>query len=123
MNTERLLILASHVRELPHSKTNSPEFELISHGELEGFDMRFVAAKTECGTVGCLAGYTCMLFAKGKQLSIALATGLLELTKQESERLFSPTTPNSDSDWNEITPVKAADACLQLADGKEIDWK
>ena len=84
-------------------------------------------AKDDCGTVGCLAGWACALFADDRddpKHVLVLAPALLGLNGEEGIALFDPKLylhnkhGNSASmDYKAITPAAAAQAVRKCRDG------
>ena len=93
MNKKRLKDLAAHIRTLPHYQ-KSPEWfkDLNPNDMLDGFNMAYVAAQTECGTAGCIAGHACRLFGVDDERlgGMNQAMELLGLENEEGYRLFDP---------------------------------
>ena len=111
MNAERLRGVAAKLRSLK---------------ENEGFDMGWwLTQKKECGTVGCIAGWTCVLYGKPQyngpnsmdNKNNVDATKLLGLTWQEADKLFTP-----DRDTEKCTPEQAAEVLEDVADGTDIEY-
>lgn len=102
MNTKRMLELADLIEARPRQ-----------------FDMRFFAynlvldacqdpvdMQRNCGTVGCLAGFTCGFFNDGgdsrSEPVMTTARNLLGLTKKQSKSLF---LADEDSVWFKMAEV------------------
>ncbi len=99
------------------------------------FDMDTWFKKTECGTIGCIAGTAVLHFDPtfvlkhcyntsnevNQQTNICIrARELLGLTNIESADLF---TPLEDIDYNEITPQLAATVIRRFVETGLIEWK
>lgn len=80
-----------------------------------------------CGTVACIAGWTMLLekgadYGKNKALDFhAQATRLLNLTRDESDELF--TMDNSyGGTLYDVTPARAVAVIRHFADTGAVDW-
>ena len=92
---------------------------MLPNGERLKFDM-----KNWCGTACCIAGWTNILIADDESAregehDFFVAERKLGLTRNQALELFSPalTIP-----YSEVTPQKAAEVLLRLADTGSVDW-
>lgn len=74
MNRERLTILRDHLASLPDRQ----------------FDITDYVQEKDCGTVACVAGWANILFKSRDQQSVTAARKRLDLTADQSSKLFYP---------------------------------
>ena len=133
----RLRELAAHVEPLEHLRLRAdrpaplddpPEGAVEAKGldapdTLDGFNMAYYAAGTECGTVGCLAGHVSTLWPEDAGTNWwGFASGIRALRLNQeiddhrrwAEALFVP--PFTFPGLEKVTPEAAAFACRRLAD-------
>ena len=84
---------------------------------------------TECGAVGCIAGWAVTAFATQEDLAeypnistLALAEEILGLDEQQARELFTPDFLNGADDWRHVMPKDAAHTLRYLAETGEVDW-
>lgn len=100
---------------------------------MAGFDMsRYRASRNQdgflrddpCGTIGCIAGWTCALagiIPEDRGGIPRVARRLLGLDFGVAVNLFIP-APIPHDQYRDITPAQAADVLQHLLDTGEVDW-
>ena len=83
----------------------------VLDGDVTGFDMRMWWGRTECGTVGCIAGLMQLLGAADLHSRI--------IPQSLSELFFPGIDPDR---WGEITPAMAARALRSYLETGEPQW-
>lgn len=125
MNKERILRLADAIKNAELSKSRKKfgfnMFDVYSEGNLDmtGYD---------CETVGCLVGWTRLLFGKNVKKSylashqadsFTKAKDELGLTEREASLLF---LNNRSFSALTITPAQAVEVLREFAETGEVDW-
>jgi hypothetical protein len=115
MNAERILKLADVIEGLPHGTVDWAS----SIGELSAFNM----SEWNCGTVGCIAGWTIKVFSKADDSThyTTEARSLLGLSSEEAEGLFTPRCRDVE-DYRRVKPTQAAAVLRHLVATGEVDW-
>lgn len=125
MNKERLLELATRIRNTPYDIPSQYEVDIGEEGmqELEGFNMRFL----HCGSVACLCGWSRYIWDapeylsgpetrfRAKPSSFSIGAQILGLEQSVADYLFWPTglggygpAHNAEILYN-VTPKQAAE--------------
>jgi hypothetical protein len=101
-----------------------------------GFDMDYIYQRWEtpaepkakhCGTVGCIAGWACVLFDKDSKQNPTeeRAQRLLveDATWQDYDTLHDLFFPPVNANWSSITTKAAAEAVRAAIATGEVDWR
>ncbi|TFZ81281.1 hypothetical protein [Candidatus Macondimonas diazotrophica] len=112
MNIERMLILADHLKTVPHTEA----WPLTSGPALSGFNM----AHYICGTSACIAGWACELFGPIERYVSDIygwASFKLDLDEKAAKDLFlnDNSFVSKGKDLASIEPMEAVDAILRMA--------
>ena len=83
MNNERIRAVRDKIASIPAEKFTMREY--CTHQERLAWDLEH-----DCDTAGCIAGWTCAMFAPDQLPSGWLAKRLLQLTQAEAVKLFTP---------------------------------
>jgi hypothetical protein len=129
MNKERILLLADMI-ETNASPAAQPDlgFNMATYFSDEGVFHRHGAVKsggTECGTVGCIAGWAALAFPHAYDLDwgqrgfYGRGQQALDLTDLQADLLF---TPDVVMLYSEITPDHAVCVLRHFAETGEVDW-
>lgn len=130
MNADRLNLVADAIEALPWQYVSDQDIsdsERAHHRlafttgmQPNGFSMKtWCCYGTECGTVGCIAGVTAMLFppANTDYPNAPIchhAQEVLDLHHDDALSLFEP-NPDRRIDYKLISPAQAAHACRLVA--------
>jgi hypothetical protein len=82
----------------------------------EAFDMTYVTNREDCGTVCCIAGWTCVLVGVPEnRASMDVAQEILDLNTAQASRLFT----TSEHEWRERWPKRFDRAYYRANDAKQ----
>lgn len=112
-NKERLLILADAIEN-----RSVPDMDFKMDGWFSEIPEESRDSYHGCGTVGCIAGWAGVVFAK-KFTGRYSAAGHLGLTGAEADRLFLPHVVGS---WEKLTPEVAVRCLRNFAATDQIEW-
>lgn len=131
MNVERILELARRLENLDPPRPdmgfdmrdyfmsrNGVVFYALSYGGLAW-------KPEECGTAGCIAGWTVAIWEpeewREESFISGIAADILELSEEESRRLFTPSSGQY-PDCYSAKPAQVARVLRHLAATGEVDW-
>ena len=113
MNTKLLRRVAKHISEEPRRLNMDITLNTIDTYRAE----RYVKEMPPCGTVGCIAGWTCVLsesVPKYFDEVIPIASSKLGLTHEQADALFAEPKFNSgDVDYARVWPRRFAKRYLK----------
>lgn len=139
MNEERIRKLIDHLKKIdekwfqmdhwliPISAVGYSESYLYAINSLEELEKakKSVPEEDWCGTAGCIAGHTCMLFPEeGRDRLVAYhhipttAARILGLKHEEQDYLFTPRT----LDLQDVTLAQAIVVLEHFLATGEVDW-
>jgi hypothetical protein len=119
MNIERMLILADHLKTVPHAPEGSIN---TGPGDVSRFNMNHYI----CGTTACIAGWACELFCPNGSADVSgihsMAMLKLGLDPKDAGNLFLNNNGfvSMDRDLPYIEPPEAVDAILRMVRAKVV---
>lgn len=138
MNEEKIRKLIDHLKQVDENlfrmdhwlifldAVDSDEAHLYTINSLEHLDRvkKENQEKDWCGTAGCIAGHTCMLFpgegyARDYSHIPSAAARILELNHEEQVYLF---TPRNVDDLSDVTLAQAIVVLEHFLATGEVDW-
>lgn len=139
MNEERISKLIDHLKKIdekwfqmehwliPITAVGDSESYLFAINSLEELEKakKSVEEKDWCGTAGCIAGHTCMLFPQeGRDKGASYhhipntAARILDLTNEEQNYLFTPRIV----ELSDVTLAQAIVVLEHFLKTGEVDW-
>jgi len=120
MNVENIKRVRDHIAGLPAERFNM-DCWAVGAGQTFPFQLGAEAFLSDCGTCGCIGGWTNAVFREGVLYSQHAAAKRLGLNEETADALFFPDQAITGS-YDTITIPEAVAVLDHLIETGEVDW-